>query len=437
MERPLARSTPNAKVLRKSRSSDDMLRDLGPLTTSLSIKIDAKAKTRPKSPGGKSLRVLRPKSPVDPKRSSLQSDNVSKTLRPKSSKSKEKSSTESSKESSKEESSKSESSKEESLKDDKKKKKKHKKKPHLTYNGYERYEIIGKGGYAKVYRGLNVETQQEVAIKILDLNKHSDINDLRQEILVLSQCNHPNIMKYYGSFLKYTKLWILMEYLGGGSVSDVLLSGPIDELQTAVIRKSSLEGLHYLHQQGHMHRDIKAGNIMFNEEGQIKLGDFGLAIHVSDEKTKTFNGTPYWIAPEVILHNERYDYKADIWALGITAIQIATGKIPYEDIHPVRALLYIPQNPAPTLVGNFSKTFKEFVSLCLTKDPTKRSSTKQLLKHKFITKAGDFGLLVSLVARHQRWKEIHSKDEYTSSASSSDEELVNWDFTAQHQKENA
>jgi serine/threonine-protein kinase 24/25/MST4 len=179
-----------------------------------------------------------------------------------------------------------------------------------------------------------------------------------------------------------------MEYVNGGSLLDHIKIEPLNEKYIAIVAREVLLGLQYLNNEGKIHRDIKAANILIGTEGSVKLADFGASRALNDTMSKcnTFVGSPYWMSPDVITQHD-YDGKADIWSLGITCIELAQGKPPHTNVNPMAVLQVIIRDPPPQLIGNFSKDFKEFVALCLVKDPQQRCGISELLKTKFIKNA--------------------------------------------------
>lgn len=255
---------------------------------------------------------------------------------------------------------------------------------------FDLLEKLGEGSYGSVYKALHKESSKIVAIKQVPVD--SDLQEIIKEISIMQQCDNINIVKSYGCYFKDSDLWIIMEYCGAGSVADImrLRRQTLNEEQIAPIVRGTLKGLEYLHSKLKIHRDIKAGNILLNGDGVAKLADFGVAGQLSDTMAKrnTVIGTPFWMAPEVI-QEVGYDTVADIWSLGIATIEMAEGKPPYADIHPMRAIFLIPMRPPPLFKKpeKWSTELNDFLAKCLVKNPEERGSASSLLQHAFIKSA--------------------------------------------------
>uniref|UniRef100_A0A8C9SSS6 non-specific serine/threonine protein kinase n=1 Tax=Scleropages formosus TaxID=113540 RepID=A0A8C9SSS6_SCLFO len=249
-------------------------------------------------------------------------------------------------------------------------------------------------------QGRHVKTGQLAAIKVMDVTGDEE-EEIKQEINMLKKySHHRNIATYYGAFIKKTppgvddQLWLVMEFCGAGSVTDLIKNtkgNSLKEEWTAYICREILRGLTHLHHHKVIHRDIKGQNVLLTENAEVKLVDFGVSAQLDRTvgRRNTFIGTPYWMAPEVIACDENpdatYDFKSDLWSLGITAIEMAEGAPPLCDMHPMRALFLIPRSPAPRLKSKkWSKKFQLFVESCLVKNHGQRPTTEQLLKHPFI-----------------------------------------------------
>ncbi|CAH8439558.1 unnamed protein product [Schistosoma guineensis] len=265
-------------------------------------------------------------------------------------------------------------------------------------------EVVGKGTYGNVYKGRYTRTGQLAAIKVMPITEE-DEEEIKLEIDTLKKLsNHRNIASYYGAFIKKSSprdhLWLAMEYCGAGSVADLIKSTRTKSLKEdwiAYICREILRGLMHLHANRVIHRDIKGQNVLLTDNAEVKLVDFGVSAQLDKTfgKRNTFIGTPYWMAPEVI-HCEQdssctYDARSDIWSLGITALEMAEGRPPLCEMHPMRALFLIMRNSPPRLKQSpngsrhWTPRFHDFVNKCLTKDFHKRPNTSELFRHEFIT----------------------------------------------------
>ncbi|KAL0381727.1 UNVERIFIED_CONTAM: Serine/threonine-protein kinase fray2 [Sesamum angustifolium] len=301
-----------------------------------------------------------------------------------------------------------------------------KKFPHNAED-YELYEEVGEGVSATVYRALCVPLNEIVAIKVLDLEKcNNDLDGIRREVQTMILIDHPNLLRAHCSFATGHNLWVVMPYVAGGSCLHIMKSAypeGFEEPVIATLLREVLKALVYLHAHGHIHRDVKAAivsslcfsfaihvfsftsvsgydvtgwNILVDSNGAVKLADFGVAACMYDtgdrqRSRNTFVGTPCWMAPEVMQHVHGYDFKADIWSFGITALELAHGHAPFSKYPPMKVLLMTLQNAPPGLDyerdKKFSKSFREIVAACLVKDPKKRPTSEKLLKHSFFKHA--------------------------------------------------
>ncbi|KAI8060951.1 kinase-like domain-containing protein [Gongronella butleri] len=268
-----------------------------------------------------------------------------------------------------------------------------------VFNNIDDFELqqpIGYGSSAVVYSALYKPTNKRVAVKMIDLDmfERNQIDELRRETALMALSKHPNVLRVYGSFVHGSKLFIVTPFSAGGSCLDIMKTAfphGLEELSIATILKQALEGLVYFHRNGHIHRDVKAGNLLMDDDGTVLLADFGVSSSLMETgdrgKRKTFVGTPCWMAPEV-MEQAGYDYKADIWSFGITAIELATGHAPFAKLPPLKVLMMTLSNDPPTLDRDatehkYSKVFKDMIDTCLVKDPEKRPTAEKLLQHPF------------------------------------------------------
>ena len=280
---------------------------------------------------------------------------------------------------------------------------------------FRRYEMIGRGSYGAVYRGLHVPSNKVVALKVIDLDTPDfDVSEIWHEVALLSQIRHTqpkNIVQYWGCWLNGPTLCIAMDYYEGGSIRTLMKAGPIAERFAAVVTREVLVALSYIHSVGIIHRDLKAANLLVTRTGQVMLCDFGVAASFvqgsARGKRSTFVGTPYWMAPEVILEGKSYDYKADIWSLGITVYEMVTGNPPYSqhDLH--QAITLIPKNQPPRLPdnGQYSPLLQEFVAACLDAEPRDRLSADELARIRWMKAHAKVpvSVLTELLVQYNKW----------------------------------
>jgi hypothetical protein len=269
--------------------------------------------------------------------------------------------------------------------------------PGDPYAKYDLKDKLGSGAAGEVYRSVNKQTNIEVAIKRILLEKQQRKDLIITEIQVMRDMNCKSIVNYIECYLVEKELWIVMEYLEGGALTDIVLETVMDEFQMATVTKECLLALDYLHSHNIIHRDVKSDNVLVGMRGEVKLTDFGFCAEVNaNEKRSTVVGTPYWMSPELV-KKQKYDKKVDIWSLGILIIEMIDGEPPYLHETPLKALYLIAANGKPSVKedskARLSPELANFLDRCLEVNPERRAETKELLEHPFIAKAKSLTLL--------------------------------------------
>lgn len=293
-------------------------------------------------------------------------------------------------------------------------------------DGYDLLVRIGHGAFANVHRAVvksGSHAGQEVAVKVIELEEFADssLEEIRRELQMMRMCRHENVIAYHVAFPARRQMWLVMPLLAGGSCANVMRARHVnggfeDEGIIAYILRETSKALKYFHDNMQIHRDLKAGNILLSGDGKVFLSDFGVAAPLRDDKKRqTFVGTPCWMAPEVLEQSGGYDYKADIWSFGITAIELAYGEAPYQRLHPLKVMKIIIEKEPPRMDRRkWDSLFVALVESCLQKEPKKRPTMDEVMtKHKrFFAKANELPLLEILKAMPALDDRISAKPNY-------------------------
>eukprot|EP01114_Cavostelium_apophysatum_P004434 TRINITY_DN1466_c0_g1_i1.p1 TRINITY_DN1466_c0_g1~~TRINITY_DN1466_c0_g1_i1.p1 ORF type:complete len:587 (-),score=166.11 TRINITY_DN1466_c0_g1_i1:832-2592(-) len=285
---------------------------------------------------------------------------------------------------------------------------------------FEMMDLLGEGTFGRVFKARHKQADAVVAIKIVKADD-SDLASIQKEMKILQTCRHDAVVSYYGCIRCGPEIWMIMDYCGVGAIDDLMdrAETTLNEDQIAYVVFNSLKGLQFLHSRKILHRDIKSANILLTEIGEVKLADFGVSAEISNAaKRRTVVGSPYWMAPEVVKESP-YDYRCDIWSLGITCIEMAERRPPHYEKNPLHAMMQIPLVPSPTLKNpeRFSDDFNNFLSICLKKNPDERATIPDLLLHPFLRNAHTKkDSLMILVTECERRKEEQKDNSWNATA---------------------